>query len=126
MPTYPLYVKFSIRLLLIVLIFLLLSYGAELFIPFTIAGLLALILLPVADVLDRSISRSLSSFFCIAMAIILLTGFFYFIFLQLKSFAADLPELKLRINEKAVAVQQYITEQYDVSKKYQATWINKK
>ncbi len=127
MTTYPLYVKLCIRLLLIILVIITISFAQELLIPFVIAGLISFILLPVVVKLEEwSFPRSLAALTAVVIAILVFVGFVYFLYTQVQSFAEDLPELKAKIDEKSVAIQRFITEHFDVSKREQLKWINKK
>jgi predicted PurR-regulated permease PerM len=127
MTPYPLYVKLCIRLLLIILIIVTISFAQELLIPFVIAGLISFILLPVVVKLeDWSLPRSLASLAAVILAILVFLGFVYFLYTQIQSFADDLPELKTKIDEKSVALQRFITEHFDVSKREQLKWLDKK
>jgi len=124
---YPLYVRMCIGLILTSMVIFLLVAGRELLIPFTIAVLLTFILLPLSQRLERfHIPRAIAIFISILIAFILLTGVVYFLYTQIQSFGDDFDELKTKIGEKANAVQRFIGEYFDISKKDQTKWLDKK
>jgi AI-2 transport protein TqsA len=124
---YPLYVKLCIRLLLIVLVIAIISFSKELLIPLIIAGLIAFILLPVAVRLEGFfLPRTAATLFSVIFAIVIFSAFIYFLYIQLMNFADDVPDLKTRFNEKVVSIQKFITEHFDVSKREQTKWMDKK
>jgi predicted PurR-regulated permease PerM len=124
---YPLYVKVCIGLALVVLLVFALTEAREFFIPFTIAVLLSFILLPVARKIESlGTPRWVASFLSVFLAIIVLASVTWLIYMQVKSFASDLPEIKQMVSGKASQLQKWLTSQFHISRNDQSQWLDKK
>src|SRR4051812_10378435 len=125
--SYPLYVKVCIGLLLLVLLIFGLTEASEFLIPFTIAVLLSFILLPVSRRIENiPLPRWAGAFFSVLLAIIILSGVTWLIYMQVRGFASDMPEIKEKISERATAFQHFLREQFNVSEDDQSQWLDKK
>jgi predicted PurR-regulated permease PerM len=125
--SYPLYIRLCIGLLLTVLLFYALSEASEFLIPLTISLLLSFILLPVSRLIEGlGTPRWVAALGSVFLAIIILSGISFLIYLQVKSFADDLPELKETITAKANTFQHWLSQRFNVSKYEQSEWVDKK
>src|SRR5690242_13351557 len=124
-PSWPL--TASIRLFLIALVIAFLVVGRELLIPLTISVILTFILKPISSQLERwHFPKWLAILTSILLAFALLSAFVWFLYLQIQSFSDDLGQLKSAVSAKADAIQLFIREHFNVSKRAQSKWFDKK
>src|SRR5690348_1948312 len=91
----PLYVKISLILISLALIFVALELGASLMVPLCFSFLFALLLHPLCVKLENlRLPRVLAIFICLITIIVVLGVILYFIFTQLLSFGEQLPQLQ--------------------------------
>ncbi|MEO8087574.1 MAG: AI-2E family transporter, partial [Bacteroidota bacterium] len=123
----PLYISASIKLFLLGLIILLLILAKELLVPLTIAVFLSFILLPISQRLERyRFPRSLAVFTSIVLAFVIISGFIWFLYIQMQSFGEDAEQLKIKTAEKINSLQIYIREHFNITKRDQSIWMDKK
>lgn len=123
---YPFYFRTTIKLFLLVLIIFIMIMGRELLIPLTISVFFTFLLLPVSGKLMQwKFPRWLAIILSILLAIAVFGGLIYFFYTQIISFGDDLPELKKKLIEKIDAIQMYIRETFNISKREQAKWLDK-
>jgi predicted PurR-regulated permease PerM len=124
---YTLYVKVCIGLFLLILLIFGLTQASEFLIPFTIAVLLSFILLPLSRrIEDWGTPRWLASFLSVFSAIVILSGVTWLIYIQMKGFASDLPELKEKVSERATVLQHWLANQFNVTESDQTHWLDKR
>jgi predicted PurR-regulated permease PerM len=122
---YPLYLKLCIGLLLAVLLIFGLAQASEFLIPLTVAILLSFILLPVSRFIENlGAPRWLAALSSVFLAIIFLSGIAFLIYMQVKSFASDLPEMKRALVERATGLQHWLSNQFHISQNDQSEWLN--
>jgi predicted PurR-regulated permease PerM len=123
----PFYTAACIRLLLLGLVITFLVIAKELLIPLTISVFLTFILEPVSARLERlHFPRWLAILISIVLAFALLFALLWFLYLQLQSFSDDMGQLKTALAAKADSIQQFIREYFNVSKRAQSRWLDKK
>jgi len=126
-PNPSFYLSALIRLFLLALVIFILIVAKELLVPLTIAVFLSFILLPISQRLEKlHFPRSLAVITSIVFAFILISGFVWFLYLQLQSFSNESDQLKSKIAEKINAIQIYIREHFNVTKRDQSKWMDKK
>jgi predicted PurR-regulated permease PerM len=109
--------------LILVIIFLsavIVYYGRSFLIPLTFAGLLAALLLPVTQWLQRKgVNRAIS----ILLAMMLLVGFaaglIALLSWQISDLAKDAPQIEKQVTEQYQKIQQYISDTFQISKSKQ-------
>jgi predicted PurR-regulated permease PerM len=114
--TTPYYQKISYNLITLGLLTTLLYYGQSILIPLFFSILLATLLLPVTNFLQRKR-------FPKVLAIILCTGIVYFLSRQVSNFLADADAIKKRFQELADQLQQWVDSTFDVSERKQDQYI---
>lgn len=123
----PFYIAALTRLFLLCLIIAILIAGKELLIPLTISVFLTFILRPVSEKLEQfHFPQWLAILTSIIMAFAILGILVWFLYMQFQSFSDDAGQLKSALSAKADAVQQYIREHFNVSKRAQSRWFDRK
>jgi len=120
----PFYVKSTLILLGLVLVTGILYYGADVFVPLAYAALLAVLLYPISDRLERSgVPRSLAITLTVSVALILFATIIAFIAWQAGQFTEDLPIFKERVFEYARALKVFLKENFGVTYQKQLQWL---
>ncbi len=124
MKEYPLYIKSTVYLFLIIMIIFVLYVGRALLIPVSLGILLTFLLLPVSRWLEsKRIPKILAIVMSIILMIIVIAGLIFFLSNQMMSFSEDLPLLKEKIANKFESFQGLIADRFDVSEKKQLVWL---
>src|SRR5687768_10115863 len=112
----PLYVKISLVLISIALIFIGLELGAGLMVPLCFSFLFALLLHPLCVKLESwRFPRVLAIFICLVAIIIVLGIILYFITSQILSFGEDLPGLQAKFTELLNNLHQYVSKTFGIN-----------
>lgn len=123
----PLYVKATVKLLLLALIVLTAVMAREFLIPFTIAVFFTFLLLPVSrKLMQWKFPRTLAIVTSIVLAAAVFVGLLYFFYTQVANFSDDWPELQQKLGEKWDAIQQYISREFHITRRAQGKWVDKK
>lgn len=119
--------KITVKLLLLALVIAFLVLGKEILLPLTIAGFFTFLLLPVSQKLEQwKFPRAVAIIISIILAMAVFVAFIYFFYAQIISFADDIPALKKSLNLKLETLQQFIRENFNISKRDQINWWNTK
>jgi predicted PurR-regulated permease PerM len=119
--------KITFRLLLFGLIIVLLVVGKEILLPLTIAVFFSFLLLPVSQKLEQwRFPRSFAIILSIILAMTVFGAIIYFFYYQLVSFAQDWPQLQDAALSKIEKLQQFLRENFNISKSQQRDWLNVK
>ena len=112
----PFYVKLAFKFLVIFFICFFISVAQNILIPFSFACLLAVLLLPVVNFLERNkISRVLSIAISLIIAIGFIAGVIYFLSSQIANFMEDIPSIKQHINEHFISLQHWVKNTLHIS-----------
>ena len=121
----PLYVKLGFQFLVIFFICLFINVAQNILIPFAFAILLAVLLLPVVQFLEKKkFSRVLSIALAILLALGVIAGIIYFLSSQIASFVKDVPSIKEHIDKHFIAMQNWVREKFNISFHEQNTYLN--
>lgn len=129
MPTIklPFYAKLSLTLLMLLLIVFFMMQGSTILIPLVFALLIAVLLYPLANLMQHKLG--LGRFPAAAISIIIfiaaIGGFIYFLTLQIINFSQDLPQLQDRVTKIIQQLQHWIATEYHVNSKQQTDYLNK-
>ena len=123
----PFYIQFTFKLLMILCLGIILTYGQTLFIPLAFSILLSILLLPVTNFLQNKLRfpKSLANISAVLFAISIIGGLIYFLSHQIASFLQDMPSIKSHLEEHYATLQHWIQQKFNVSEKQQAVMINK-
>jgi predicted PurR-regulated permease PerM len=101
-----------------------LYYARQLLIPFSLAALLAMLLLPVCRRLESwKVPRGLAIVLCILLILTVLLGLGLLLTTQIISFARELPSLQGQMNHKLETVQTFIERLTHVPAKEQISYL---
>ena len=124
---HPFYARLAYILISVVLIIFLLEQGRDIFIPLVFALLIAILLNPVNRFFERKLhfNRGLAALSSILLFVLLLTGFFYFLSIQIINFSHDLPDLKLRFQHIFNDIHHWLSYKMHINNATQTDYINK-
>jgi predicted PurR-regulated permease PerM len=128
----PPYLKALAVLLLIIVIVYILIIGKSLLVPLFLAGLISILLTPMADFIEsRKISRIWSTVISLFSAFIFIVGFLSFIVVQIASFGKDLGNVREKLNVYLSQIDFFIQKNFQIDtgigngidKNYLIEWI---
>lgn len=116
------------RLAFILLSFTIICYGIfiaqDIIVPLAFSILLAILLLPVVNFLERHrFSRVIANLVAILLAILFIAAIIYFLSSQISSFVQDLPSIKQHLTDHWKTVQKWISTQFNFSRTEQTKLI---
>jgi AI-2 transport protein TqsA len=121
---YPLYIKILCYLLITWLVITGLVVGRELLIPMALGVLLAFLLMPMSRAMEgKGVPKAISIIISIMVMAIGLGGLIFFLSTQFLSFSEESPLLKQSLEARFTVVQQFISENFNVSEQRQIEWL---
>lgn len=125
LPTRPFYYRLSMILLMLLLIAITLYYGSDIIIPFAFAALLAILLVPLNNFLERKkASRPTAISISLGISLLFIFGIIYFLSIQILAFLDDIPVIKEKINELVYSLQRWLHQRFGLSMRDQTDYIN--
>lgn len=101
-----------------------LYFAKSFLIPFVVALLLAMLVLPLCNKFEGwGINRALSIFFCIVVILAVVAGMFSLFAAQVVSFNEDLPKVKSQLQEVLYKAQQWIEIQFKIPPQEQESFL---
>jgi predicted PurR-regulated permease PerM len=123
---YPFFIKAPLILIGLYLFFYILFLLKEILVPFAFAGLIAILLNPLSNRLERfRIPKVWAISLSLLVAALVLAGLFYFLSSQISQFGELVPDLKSRSQELTGQLQQWISQKLGVSMQKQSDMIHK-
>jgi predicted PurR-regulated permease PerM len=128
----PPYLKALAVLLLIIVIVFILIVGRSLLVPLFLAGLISILLTPLAEFLEKKgISRILSTVISLLSGLLSILGLLAFIVYQVASFGKDLGNVREKLNTYLVQIDAFILSNFQIEtgigngidKNYLIDWI---
>ena len=124
MKDYPIYIKATAYLFLIIMVVFVLYMGQTILIPVSVGVLLTFLLMPVSNWLEeKKVPKVMAILLSIFLMIILLSGLIFFLSSQMMSLSEDLPLLNQKLTEKFADLQHFIADNFNVSEKRQIAWL---
>jgi predicted PurR-regulated permease PerM len=124
MKEYPLYLKSTILLFLMIMIFYVLASAKSFLVPLSLGVLLTFLLMPVSRwLISKKVPETLAILLSIILMIILLGSLIFFLSSQVMSFSEELPLLNEKFAEKFNSIQLFIAEKFKVSEQRQIEWL---
>ncbi len=121
----PFYVKLGFKFLVIFFICFFINVSQAILIPFAFACLLAILLLPVVDFLEKHrISRVPAVALALVLAIGFVAGVIYFLSSQIANFMQDIPSIKEHIHDHFISLQTWVNDKLHISLEQQKEYIN--
>ena len=121
----PFYTKITLILLMLSLIGLIIFIGQDIIVPLAFAILLAVLLLPVNNYLERKgIPRVFAILLSLTLSFIFIGGIIYFLSSQIARFMNDVPAVKQHLADHAKTLQNWVTDQFNITKREQTNLID--
>jgi predicted PurR-regulated permease PerM len=111
--TLPAYLKALAVLLLIIVLIFILIVGQSILVPLFLAGLIAGLLTPLSNWLERrKISRIWSTSICLFASIVVLIAFLSFVIIQIASFSKDVGNVGEKLNGYLVQIDGFLVDNF--------------
>ncbi len=121
----PYSIRLCFQLLLVILIIFIIIQGHAIFVPLYISVLVSILLLPIANFLERiHFPRSLAALASVLFAFLVIVTIIYLFSAQIIGFLNDIPAIKIHLTEHYKSVQQLLEKQLNISLTRQATLVN--
>jgi predicted PurR-regulated permease PerM len=112
--------KFTLSLLMLVLIAGIIFIGSDVIVPFAFALLLSVLLLPFNNYLEKKgLPRVLAILLSLIISLVLIACVVYFLTTQISAFMEDIPTIKKQLNLHIKNIQQFIYQQFNLTRKEQ-------
>lgn len=103
-------------LFLSILVGIVMYFGREILVLITFGALIAMLMIPLADKLEKHhISRIFSSLISVFIIIIVISGVFMLLYSQIISVIHDIPKIKSEFAELIAGMQKWINDQFGVA-----------
>ncbi|HTC00937.1 MAG TPA: AI-2E family transporter [Ferruginibacter sp.] len=120
----PYYVRLCAKLLLLFLIGWIAYLGKTIIVPIYFSILLAILLLPLANFLERlKIPQGIADMTAVFAAVLIIVVLVYFLSTQLSSFVTDMPSIKKHLSEHYATLRDWINHKFNVSFTQQTTFV---
>jgi len=121
----PLYVQLGFKFLVIFFICYFIYVAQDILVPFGFAILLAVLLLPLVNFLERKgVPRVLSLAISLLAAVTFITVIIYFLSTQIARFVDDVPSIKKHLTDHWVTLQKWIKTKLHISLREQNQYFN--
>ncbi len=108
--------KWVLVLLLIFLSFSILIYAKVVLLPLTLAGLLAMLFMPISRWLERKgINRALASLLCVIILMGILAGVIYFFIWQINSITRDISAIQRNVMDKIHELEVFLYKSFGIT-----------
>jgi predicted PurR-regulated permease PerM len=116
-------IRLSLVLFIIIAAGFIIHIGQDILVPIALAGLLAVLLLPVNRFLEKRIGRVASILISLVVFFLLFGTLLYFLITQITGFIDDIPTIKRQLNRHLYTVQRWIYENFHLTRKEQSKFI---
>jgi predicted PurR-regulated permease PerM len=121
----PYYAQFTIKLIMILLIGTFIYLGHEILVPLAFSILLAIVLLPFTNFLERKkIPKVFANTIVVTTALIIVAGILYFLYSQISKFLVDIPSIKNHLRTHYNVLQGWVQLKLHISSESQDSLIN--
>jgi AI-2 transport protein TqsA len=122
--TYPFYIKAPVILVGLVLTFYILYLLSAVLVPFAFACLIAILLNPISNRLQRKLPRGIAIFCAILIALVLVSSLIYILSRQIATFTEAIPALKSKFYLITANLEQWVRQQFGITIQKQQEMIN--
>lgn len=122
---YPFYIKVVAILVGIVAIFYIFHVLADIFVPLAMSCLLATLLNPMTNRLEKKLPRGIAIFISLAIAILLISALVYFLSHEISAFSNSVPALKSRFFQFADDLQGWVNRTFGIATEKQTEMVKK-
>src|SRR5687768_9566678 len=120
----PFYVKICLNLITLCILAVILYLGQGILVPFFFSILLATLLLPVVNFLQRlKLPKVLAIMICIIVSLAIIATLIYFLSRQISTFIEDFETIKQRLLGLADDFQNWINTKFNISERKQNEYI---
>jgi putative permease len=122
----PFYTKLAMVLISLIALFYIAILGKTVLVPLAFALLFSVMLLPVANFLERRFRfpRSVASIVSVLLLVGSLAGLLYLVGSQISSLADDWPQFKQQVMSSFTNLQQWISTKFHIRIRQQMTYVN--
>ena len=122
----PFYIRFTLQLIMITLLGVILIYGKTLFVPLAFSILLAILLLPITNFLERKalFPKALANISSVMVAMAVIGTVIWFLSHQIAVFLKDIPALRANLEVHYETLQHWIQQKFHISETQQTSIIN--
>ncbi len=122
---FPFYQKLAFILVALIAIGYLVVQGKQILSPLIFASLFSILLLPLADYMERKFRfrRGLASILSVLILLIFVSTIIYFIGVQMRDLADDWPQFKIQLNNSLAGIQHWIAVKFHVNSTKQLTFL---
>lgn len=121
----PFYQRLGLTLLSLAIIAAAIVLGKEVLLPILFAILLAMLLLPITNFLQRKrLPRVLSIAIPVLLTLIVVGGIVYFLSTQIINFLDDAPELNKKLSEVGISFQNWVNQHIHITVRKQNEYIH--
>ncbi len=122
----PFYTKLAMVLISLIALFYIAVLGKAVLVPLIFALLFSVMLLPLANFLERHFRfpRSLASLVSVLFLVASLAGLLYLVGSQISNLADDWPQFKQQVMSSVTSLQQWISAKFHIRIKQQMTYVN--
>lgn len=115
-----------LSLLLVFLIFGGLYFSASFLMPVALAGLLAMLFLPLSRWLEnKGVNRTITAIICVLLLLLVLAGFIYLVSWRISNLQTDLDQIVQQFNKYVAQLQAFLSKSFGISKEQQVQLIKK-
>jgi predicted PurR-regulated permease PerM len=117
---WPYTIRLCFQLLLVILIVWIITAGQAIFVPLYFSVLLSILLLPMANFLEKlKLPKALAALIAVLFALLVIGTIIYLLSAQIITFLNDIPSIKKHLSEHYVTLQHWIKHRFDISAKQQ-------
>ncbi|MBC7888865.1 MAG: AI-2E family transporter [Ferruginibacter sp.] len=121
----PFYQQLSLTLISLTIICYAIFIGQDILVPLVFSILLAILLLPVTNFLERKkLPRAIANIIGILLAFLFIGGIVYFLSSQISGFMQDLPSIKQHLADHWKTVQKWISQNFNFTRKEQTNFMD--
>lgn len=121
----PFYQQLSLTLISLTIICNAIFIGQDILVPLVFSILLAILLLPVTNFLERKkLPRAIANIIGILLAFLFIGGIVYFLSSQISGFMQDLPSIKQHLADHWKTVQKWISQNFNFTRKEQTNFMD--
>jgi AI-2 transport protein TqsA len=121
---FPFYIKAPIILMGLVTIVYILYMLQDVLVPLAFASLIAILLNPLSNRIERRLPKVVSIMLAMLIALIVLVALIYFLSSQISHFFDDLDAIKLKFSNLLHGLQEWLQNTFDISTKKQVQMLN--
>ena len=121
----PFYIRFTIKLIMLSLLALMVIYLKTLMVPLAFSILLAILLLPVTNFLERKLRfpQGLANISSVLLALSIIGCIIWFLSHEIATFLKDIPSIKMHLQMHYDTLRLWIQQRFHISETQQKTLI---